>query len=93
MTVIAEEENEIAAFATLSFIYVMPTFDYLSGLRGHLMNVYTVEKFRRRGIASEVVKKNIVEAKSKASRKFLWMQMKWADLFMSLWGFKRIKRE
>ena len=34
---------------------VLPTADHPTGLRAHLMNVYTVPGFRRRGVARTLV--------------------------------------
>ena len=41
--------------ATLCFLTVLPTADHPTGLRAHLMNVYTAPAFRRRGIARMLV--------------------------------------
>ena len=64
-TVFAMEGDTIAGCATLSYITVMPTFDHPTGKRAHLMNVYTREAFRRRGVGRQMVQFLIDEAKSR----------------------------
>ncbi|MGN0622680.1 MAG: GNAT family N-acetyltransferase [Oscillospiraceae bacterium] len=57
------EHNTVLAFcgdtavgcATMSYVNMMPTCDHPGGKRGHLMNVYVRQEFRRRGIAAEMV--------------------------------------
>ena len=65
-TVFAMDGDMIAGCASLSYINVMPTFDHPTGKRAHLMNVYTREAFRRRGVGKLMVQFLIEEAKSRA---------------------------
>lgn len=64
-TVFAMDGDQIAGCATLSYITIMPTFDHPTGKRAHLMNVYTREAFRRRGVGKLMVQFLIDEAKSR----------------------------
>ena len=64
-TVFAMDGNKIAGCASLSYISVMPTFDHPTGKRAHLMNVYTREEFRSRGVGKMMVQYLIEEAKSR----------------------------
>ncbi|MBO7123745.1 MAG: GNAT family N-acetyltransferase [Treponema sp.] len=64
-TVFAMDGDKIAGCASLSYINVMPTFDHPTGKRAHLMNVYTREAFRRRGVGKLMVQFLIDEAKSR----------------------------
>lgn len=64
-TVFAMDGDMIAGCASLSYINVMPTFDHPTGKRAHLMNVYTREAFRRRGVGKLMVQFLIDEAKSR----------------------------
>ena len=64
-TVFAMEGDIIAGCATLSYITIMPTFSHPTGKRAHLMNVYTREAFRRRGVGRQMVQFLIDEAKSR----------------------------
>ncbi len=52
-TVLAYEDGLLAGCALISYITVMPTFDHPTGKRAHLMNVYTRQNFRRKGIAQK----------------------------------------
>ena len=64
-TVFAMEGDKIAGCTTLSYITIMPTFSHPTGKRAHLMNVYTREAFRRRGVGRQMVQFLIDEAKSR----------------------------
>jgi len=64
-TVLAFDNDEIVGCASLSYIWIMPTFDHPTGLRAHLMNVYTKAEYRRKGISRRMVEMLIDEAKEK----------------------------
>ncbi|MCR4579138.1 MAG: GNAT family N-acetyltransferase [Treponema sp.] len=62
--VIAFDGDRVIGCAGICFLYVMPTFDHPSGKRAHLMNVYTHPDYRKKGIASKMVKLLIEEARN-----------------------------
>lgn len=64
-TVVAYCEGKPIGCASISYIHVMPTFDHPTGNRGHLMNVYTNEKYQRQGIARNMINMIIKEAREK----------------------------
>ena len=43
-TVLAFDNEIVVGCASLSYIWIMPTFDHPTGTRAHLMNVYTKSK-------------------------------------------------
>lgn len=49
----------------VSFFQVMPTYHNTSGKKAYIMNMYTVPKYRRRGIAYQTLDKLVKEAKDK----------------------------
>jgi ribosomal protein S18 acetylase RimI-like enzyme len=59
--------SQIAGCASISYITIMPTFSHPTGKRAHLMNVYTRDAFRRRGIGAKMVTFLIEEAKSQGA--------------------------
>lgn len=61
-TVLAVDE-EIVGCASICYINIMPTFDHPSGKRAHIMNVYTRKNYRRQGIAFQMMKMLMEEAK------------------------------
>ncbi len=63
ITVLAKDGDEIIGCASMSFIRIMPTFDHPTGKRAHLMNVYTRNEYRRRGIARKMVELLIGESR------------------------------
>lgn len=62
---IAEHENQIIGTSTLVIWHAPPTYSGLGkkGLRGYILNMYTEERFRKKGIASVLIEKLINEAK------------------------------
>lgn len=63
-TVLAIDKSVIGC-ATLCYIEMMPTFSHPTGKRAHLMNVYTNSRYRRQGIAFQMLSMLIGEAKEK----------------------------
>ncbi|MCR5338455.1 MAG: GNAT family N-acetyltransferase [Lachnospiraceae bacterium] len=55
LSVLAFDRDEVIGCASMSFIWIMPTFDHPTGKRAHLMNVYTRSEYRRQGIARKMV--------------------------------------
>lgn len=64
-TTILAIDQEVIGCATLCYIEMMPTFSHPTGMRAHLMNVYTNSRYRRQGIAYQMVQMLIDEAKEK----------------------------
>jgi len=64
-TVLALDDEKVVGCASLSYIWIMPTFDHPTGTRAHLMNVYTTSGYRRRGISKRMIEMLIDEAKEK----------------------------
>ena len=55
VTVLAIDGDEVIGCASMSFMWIMPTFSHPTGRRAHLMNVYTRSEYRRQGIARKMV--------------------------------------
>lgn len=64
-TILAFDEESAIGCATICYIEIMPTFSHPTGKRAHLMNVYTNSKYRRQGIALNMVNMLIEEARKK----------------------------
>lgn len=64
-TTILAVDEKVLGCATMCYINIMPTFSHPAGRRAHLMNVYVNSSWRRRGIACEMVKILIGEAKDR----------------------------
>lgn len=63
-TILAFDNKIIVGCATMSYIWIMPTFSHPSGKRAHLMNVYTRADYRRRGISKKMIEMLIDEARA-----------------------------
>ena len=61
VTVLAIDGGEVIGCASMSFMWIMPTFSHPTGKRAHLMNVYTRSEYRRQGIARKMVQMLIDE--------------------------------
>ena len=55
ITVLAIDDGKAIGCASMSFMWIMPTFSHPTGRRAHLMNVYTRSEYRRQGIARKMV--------------------------------------
>ena len=55
ITVLAIDDGNVIGCASMSFMWIMPTFSHPTGKRAHLMNVYTRSEYRRQGIARKMV--------------------------------------
>ena len=55
ITVLAIDDSKVIGCASMSFMWIMPTFSHPTGKRAHLMNVYTRSEYRRQGIARKMV--------------------------------------
>ena len=55
ITVLAVDGGEVIGCASMSFMWIMPTFSHPTGKRAHLMNVYRRSEYRRQGIARKMV--------------------------------------
>lgn len=66
-TVLAWDGDKVVGCASMSYIWIMPTFSHPTGNRGHLMNVYTSKNYRRQGIAARMVQFLIEEAKARGA--------------------------
>ena len=61
-TVLAVDEGEVIGCASMSYMWIMPTYSHPTGKRAHLMNVYTRSSYRRRGIARRMCEMLIEDA-------------------------------
>ena len=66
-TILAIDESIVIGCASISYIWIMPTFSHPSGRRAHLMNVYTKNTYRRQGIARKMVEMLIRDARDKGA--------------------------
>ena len=67
LTVIAEDNGEAIACASISYYTIMPSLSHTTGHRAHIMNVYTREAYRRQGIAKTLVQMLVDDAKMKGA--------------------------
>ena len=67
VTVLAIDGGEVIGCASMSFMWIMPTFSHPTGRRGHLMNVYTRNEYRRQGLARKMVEMLIEDAWNKGA--------------------------
>ncbi|MFW9971023.1 MAG: GNAT family N-acetyltransferase [Candidatus Odinarchaeota archaeon] len=62
---LAESDNEVIATSGLSFLQKPPHFINITGKFAYIMNMYTIPKWRRKGIASALLEKLLEEIKKK----------------------------
>ena len=66
-TVLAIDNGEAIGCASMSYMWIMPTFSHPTGKRAHLMNVYTRSEYRRQGIARTMCEMLIDDAWTKGA--------------------------
>ena len=66
-TILAIDEGKVIGCASMSYMWIMPTFSHPTGKRAHLMNVYTNKDYRRQGIARKMVRMLIEDAWSRGA--------------------------
>lgn len=66
-TVLALDGDKVIGCASMSYMWIMPTFSHPTDKRAHLMNVYTNSNYRRMGIARTMVNMLIEDAWSKGA--------------------------
>ena len=62
---IAEDEGKIIATSGITFFRHMPNPIYPDGRRATVANMYTLPKYRRQGIATELVRLQLEEARAR----------------------------
>lgn len=62
-------DDKIVATSGVCFYTVPPTFKNVAGKNAYIMNVYTREGYRKRGVAAKLFEKTIEEARSNGSKK------------------------
>lgn len=67
VTALAFDGNIPVGCATICFIGVMPTFSHPSGVRAHIMNVYTRAEYRRKGAARMMMELLLGEAEKRGA--------------------------
>jgi len=61
---LAIEKDEIVSIVIINIYTVIPTIKNLSGKSVYLINVYTHENYQRKGLATQLLKNTIAEAKA-----------------------------
>lgn len=86
-TVLAMDENIVIGCASICYIRIMPTFSHPTGKRAHLMNVYTSEDYRRKGIARRMVSMLIEDAWNRGTTEISLDTTETGRLFYESFGF------
>ena len=68
---VAEEDGKIVGTAAILFFEFPPAFTNPSGIKGYITNMYTVPEYRGQGLASELLKKVLDEARSRSVKNIL----------------------
>ena len=61
---LAIDNEKIVSIAVICFYDVLPTVSNISGKTGYILNVYTMENYRRKGLAKRLLTELINEAKA-----------------------------
>ena len=82
-----EEDETIVATAAIAFLELPPTYTNQSGIRGYITNMYTAPEYRGTGIASEMLKKLMDEARKRSVNKIFLCASKYGKPVYEKYGF------
>ena len=68
---VAEEDGKIVGTAAILLFEFPPAFTNPSGIKGYITNMFTVPEYRGQGLASELLKKVLDEARSRGVKNIL----------------------
>ena len=68
---VAEEDGKIVGTAAILLFEFPPAFTNPSGIKGYITNMFTVPEYRGQGLASELLKKVLDEARSRSVKNIL----------------------
>jgi len=93
ITYLAFDDIEFIGCGSICFIKLMPTYNNQTGKKAYIMNMYTREKYRRKGIGKNILNLLIGEAKN---RKIKHIQLEATEIGKKLYsnyGFYELKNE
>ena len=93
ITFLVFDNMEFIGCGSICFLRLMPTYNNQIGEKAYIMNMYTREKYRRKGIAKNILKLLIEEAKNK---KIKQIQLEATEIGKKLYlnyGFNELKNE
>jgi len=93
ITYLAFDGMEFIGCGSICFIKLMPTYNNQSGEKAYIMNMYTRENYRRKGIGKNILNLLIDEAKH---RKIKYIQLEATETGIKLYsnsGFYELKNE
>jgi ribosomal protein S18 acetylase RimI-like enzyme len=65
ITYLAFDNNEFIGCGSICFYTIMPTYNNQTGKKAYIMNMYTRENYRRKGVGKNILSLLINEAKNK----------------------------
>ena len=68
---VAEEDGKIVGTAAILLFEFPPAFTNPSGIKGYITNMFTVPEYRGQGLASELLKKVLYEARIRSVKNIL----------------------
>jgi GNAT superfamily N-acetyltransferase len=88
IVIIAENEGSPVGFGFMAIHTIPNNYSNPSGKIGHILNMYTVPSFRRKGIASEIMRFLIKEAESRGIGKLSLNSTEAGEKIYRKLGFK-----
>lgn len=85
---LALENNEVIATAAIIFYQFPPVYTNKAGTKGYIANIYTKPEYRKMGIATNLLKKVINEAKTRGVSKLFLIASKDGRKLYQNFGFE-----
>jgi len=93
ITYLVFDNNEFIGCGSICFYNIMPTYNNPSGKKAYIMNMYTRENYRRKGIAKNILNLLIKEA---INREIKYIQLEATETGKKLYknyGFVELENE
>lgn len=87
------DREEFVGCGGVSYYKVMPTFHNVSGISAYIMNIYTRQQYRRKGIAQKTLSLLVEDAKSRGVTRILLEATDMGRLLYEKFGFTAMKNE
>jgi ribosomal protein S18 acetylase RimI-like enzyme len=93
ITYLAFDDEGITGCGSICFYKVMPTYNIQNGKKAYIMNMYTKEKYRRKGIGLKILGLLINEARNEGIKSIQLEATEMGKYLYKKYGFNELKNE
>jgi GNAT superfamily N-acetyltransferase len=93
VTYLAFDNDEFAGCGSICFYRVMPTYKNPSGKKAYIMNMYTRENYRRKGVATNILYLLVKEAENRGIKQIHLEATELGKKLYKNYGFSELENE